>query len=114
MIFKGTHIKNCSAHLLYAGIDKCNPEHQAWTVYDEDCCTTTSPCGEKQGGCTSDDQCGGTLLCSGSQSSCGSEFDISSGEKCCHVQGQNSIMHLRSIKCLITNNEYNLENNMVK
>ena len=81
--------------LYHAGIDKCNPENSAWTEYNEDCCTTSSPCGEKQGGCTADDQCGGTLVCTGSESSCGSEFDISKGEKCCHVPGENSIVHLK-------------------
>ena len=73
---------------LHSGIDKCNPTKSASFKYDEDCCTSSNPCGEKEGGCSSNDECGGALVCSASKSSCGSDFATESGETCCHVQGQ--------------------------
>ena len=73
------------------GVNKCDPEKEEWTAnggYDEDCCTTSNPCGEKQGGCKTISDCGGgDLVCSGSSTGCGSKFDTASGEKCCHIEG---------------------------
>ena len=70
------------------GIDKCDPVKDEWNGYEHDCCTTSNPCGEKQGGCKSNDECGGGyLVCSDSSTGCGSKFDTASGEKCCHIEG---------------------------
>ena len=64
--------------------EKCDPGMPEWTGYDEGCCTITNPCGERLGGCNSDEQCAGSsLVCS--DASCGPNF--ANGEKCCHVKG---------------------------
>ena len=75
--------------ILSSGIDKCDPTKKSvWTGYDENCCTTSNPCGEKQGGCKTDAQCGGgNLVCSDSSASCGTNFVTASGQKCCHIKG---------------------------
>ena len=79
---------------MISGINKCDPTNAEWTSaggYDEDCCTTSNPCGEKQGGCSSDGECGGGyLVCSDSSTGCGSNFDTASGQKCCHIKGNNN------------------------
>ena len=77
-----------------SGINKCDPTNAEWTNaggYDEDCCTTSNPCGEKQGGCSSDGECGGgNLVCSDSATGCGENFDTASGQKCCHIKGNDN------------------------
>ena len=80
--------------MLSPGIDKCDPTKADWTGYINNCCTTSNPCGENEGGCSSNDQCGGTLICSSSEERCSSIFDTDSGEKCCHLQGENFILRL--------------------
>ena len=82
--------------MLSSGIDKCDPTKNAewtdFTGYDENCCTTANPCGEKQGGCKTTDQCGGgNLVCTDSSTGCGSDFDTASGQKCCHLKGDTKI-----------------------
>ena len=76
---------------IFAVSAKCSPKSSKWEGYNKTCCTTSHPCGEKQGGCLSDDQCSGYLTCSASVSSCVG-FATGSGEKCCHVPGQNIII----------------------
>ena len=87
-----------SSILIRSGIDKCDPTKDEWEGYEEDCCTTSSPCGEKQGGCSSTEACGGAsnvnLVCSASSTGCGSNFNTASGEKCCHLEGnKNRTLH---------------------
>ena len=64
------------------GIDKCDPSKSDWTGYDGECCTSDNLCGYQQGGCSNSNQCVGELVCGSTD--CGSDFDTSSGQKCCH------------------------------
>ena len=79
--------------VIFVGVDKCDPAKTSDWTYDEDCCTTSNPCGENQGGCKTDDQCGGgNLVCTASSTSCPSDFNTASGEKCCHLEGNKNKM----------------------
>ena len=51
----------------------------------KDCCTPSNPCGEGQGCCNSDEDCGGkNLICS---VLCGLGPDSVPGKKCCQIKG---------------------------
>ena len=54
--------------------------------YNPNCCTTSNKCREMQGGCVSNDQCTGNLVCrSNFNSICGPK--ISDSKYCCHNPG---------------------------
>ena len=71
---------------MITGVLKCKPADSSWTGYSASCCSSTNQCGNQQGGCSTDDQCSGQLVCgTNTNSVCGSGFGAS--EKCCHYPG---------------------------
>ena len=73
-------------HLHITGVANCNPSDSSWTGYSESCCSNANPCGAQQGGCSSDNQCSGQLVCgTNTDNQCGGSFTTS--QKCCHEKG---------------------------
>ena len=71
---------------LNLGVARCNPSSFEWIGYSESCCNITTLCEYQQGGCTSNNQCAGSLECGSNENMwCGESY--SESQNCCRYQG---------------------------
>ena len=98
-------------HILSIGIGKCEPLNFCWKGYNSSCCTSGAPCGYRQGGCSTNNQCSGQLICG--TNDCGSGFDTTNlGQKCCHYPGKNTgtnVLSGNNVYCLIYRSSKNYQ-----